>query len=166
VGRLRQTSPPAGRTGKQFCRHTFTRALRKRSRSVRTRLAGALQYRHDQGLPEGAMAVLIQKQVGRLFRSCFQPRSINQHDNAVVIERCREILRGCFRKEITPGPVSRFCLRRAISSKATELGAAGRFRTENRLGDLTTSINSAVAFLSPTPGGQYHGIHSGYQWSY
>jgi pyruvate,water dikinase len=130
---------------------------------------GAVQYRRDQGLPEDAMAVLIQKQVRGVFSGvAFSRDPINQHDNAVVIEALPGDATQIVSGKITPEQYrvllapSQF-----ISSKQSSWVLPEGLEIEiDSEGDIPPALIRQVAFLARHLESQYHGIPQDIEWSY
>lgn len=129
----------------------------------------AVQYRRERGLPEDAMAVLIQKQVRGVFSGvAFSRDPINQQDNAVVIEALPGDATQIVSGKVTPEQYRVFLAQRQfIQSQQSgwvlpddiELQIEGE-------GDVPPALIRQVAFLARHLESQYHGIPQDIEWSY
>ncbi|MFK0730982.1 MAG: glycerol-3-phosphate acyltransferase [Gloeotrichia echinulata GP01] len=117
----------------------------------------AVQYRRDRGLPEAAMAVIIQQQVQSVFSGvAFSRDPITQQGDAVIIEAL-------------PGGASQ-----VVSGKVTpEQYRAFVIETENYssiqlegVGQVPQALIKQVAYLSRRLEKRYHGIPQDIEWSY
>ncbi|MCM0591126.1 MAG: glycerol-3-phosphate acyltransferase [Gloeotrichia echinulata IR180] len=117
----------------------------------------AVQYRRDRGLPEAAMAVIIQQQVQSVFSGvAFSRDPITQQGDAVIIEAL-------------PGSASQ-----VVSGKVTpEQYRAFVIETENHssiqlegVGQVPQALIKQVAYLSRRLEKRYHGIPQDIEWSY
>ncbi|XZF61549.1 MAG: glycerol-3-phosphate acyltransferase [Gloeotrichia echinulata DVL01] len=117
----------------------------------------AVQYRRDRGLPEAAMAVIIQQQVQSVFSGvAFSRDPITQQGDAVIIEAL-------------PGSASQ-----VVSGKVTpEQYRAFVIETENYssiqlegVGQVPQALIKQVAYLSRRLEKRYHGIPQDIEWSY
>ena len=130
---------------------------------------GAALYRSERGLPESAMAVLIQKQVRGAFSGvAFSRDPLNQQDSTVVIEAlpgdATQIVSGKvtpeqYRVFLTETQLSQFQQSDWVLPKGLELEIEGE-------GDVPLALIRQVAFLTRHLERQYHGIPQDVEWSY
>jgi len=134
--------------------------------------SAAVQYRHERGLPEDAMALLIQKQVRGVFSGvAFSRDPINQHSCAVVIEALPGDATQVVSGQVTPEQYR-------VSVAETQFIASSLLRKppcvlpeEHELpvegeGDVPPALIRQVAFSARHLESQYHGIPQDIEWSY
>jgi pyruvate,water dikinase len=127
----------------------------------------AVEYRKQRGLPESAMAVLIQKQVQGVFSGvAFSRDPMTQQGDTVVIEA----LAGNASKVVS-GKVTPEQYRVIVSQTDLEhsqnwiLPADIALSTEGE-GDIPPRLIQQVAFLARHLEARYHGIPQDIEWSY
>ncbi len=128
----------------------------------------AVQYRKQRGLPEDAMAVLIQKQVEGVFSGvAFSRDPVIQQGNAVVIEalpgEAKQIVSG----QVTPEQYRVFLAEQvSVSEQSSWILPEGLKLEIEGEGDVPLRLIKQVAFLTRHLESQYHGIPQDIEWSY
>jgi len=128
----------------------------------------AVQYRKQRGLPEDAMAVLIQKQVEGVFSGvAFSRDPVIQQGNAVVIEalpgEAKQIVSG----QVTPEQYRVFLAEQvSVSEQSSWILPEGLKLEIEGEGDVPLRLIKQVAFLARHLESQYHGIPQDIEWSY
>lgn len=126
----------------------------------------AVQYRRQLGLPEDAMAVLIQKQVRGVFSGvAFSRDPIAQQGDAVIIEALPGDAAQVVSGQITPEEY------RVVVTLAdnVETQIASLQDTSVQIegsGDVPPTIIKQVALLARQLENRYHGIPQDIEWSY
>jgi len=131
----------------------------------------AVQYRHELGLPEDAMAVLIQTQVSGIFSGvAFSRDPINQQDGAVVIEALPGDATQVVSGKVTPEQYRVFVVETqfipSLSSKPSWVLPENHELPVQGEGDVPLALIRQVAFLARHLESQYHGIPQDIEWSY
>ena len=129
--------------------------------------SSAVQYRRDRGLPEDAMAVLIQKQIRGVFSGvAFSRDPITQLSGAVVIEALPGDASQVVSGQVTPEQYRVFFVETQLSLATSwvlpedlELEIEGE-------GNLPSALIKQVAFLARHLEARYHGIPQDIEWSY
>lgn len=127
----------------------------------------AIEYRKERGLPESAMAVLIQRQVQGVFSGvAFSRDPMTQQGNTVVIEA----LPGDANKVVS-GQVTPEQYRVTISQTDLEHSQNWILPEDIALsvegaGDIPPRLIQQVAFLARHLEARYHGIPQDIEWSY
>jgi len=124
----------------------------------------AVQYRRDRGLPEAAMAVLIQKQVRGVFSGvAFSRDPITQQGDAVVIEALPGSAQRVVSGQVTPEQyrviVNSDLPQDLEISNYTALAVEGE-------GDVPPHLLQQVAYLARHLENRFHGIPQDIEWSY
>ena len=128
----------------------------------------AVQYRQRSGLPEDAMAVLIQKQVPGVFSGvAFSRDPMSGQGNAVVIEALPGDATKVVSGQVTPEQYRVHHIETPLESEqpgwvipeGLELEVEGK-------GDVPPELICQVAFLARHLENQYHGIPQDIEWSY
>jgi pyruvate,water dikinase len=128
----------------------------------------AVQYRKQRGLPEDAMAVLIQKQVEGVFSGvAFSRDPVIQQGNAVVIEalpgEAKQIVSG----QVTPEQYRVFLAEQvSVSEKSSWILPEDLKLEIEGEGEVPLRLIKQVAFLARHLESQYHGIPQDIEWSY
>lgn len=127
----------------------------------------AIDYRKQRGLPEEAMAVLIQIQVQGVFSGvAFSRDPITQQSDAVVIEALPGDASKVVSGQVTPDQY------RVIVSQADLAQSSEWILPENMTltvegeGDIPPRLIQQVAFLARHLEAHYHGIPQDIEWSY
>jgi pyruvate,water dikinase len=127
----------------------------------------ALQYRQDRGLPEDAMAILIQEQVQGVFSGvAFSRDPMTRHGDAVVLEAL-------------PGPANKVVSgkvnpeRYRVNIRDTDLQPLSDWHLPNDLhldilgeGSIPTQLVQQVAYLTRHLEVRYHGVPQDLEWSF
>jgi len=128
---------------------------------------GAIEYRKARGLPEAAMAVLIQTQVQGVFSGvAFSRDPMTQQGDAVVIEALPGNASKVVSGQVTPEQY------RVIVSQADLEHSQNWVLPENITlnvegeGDIPPRLIQQVAFLARHLEARYHGIPQDIEWSY
>lgn len=117
----------------------------------------AVQYRRDRGLPEAAMAVLIQQQVQSVFSGvAFSRDPITQQGDAVVIEALPGSASQVVSGKITPEQYRAYVVE-SNNSSSIQLEGAGL---------VPQALIKQVAYLSRRLEKRYNGIPQDIEWSY
>ncbi|MBD2094752.1 glycerol-3-phosphate acyltransferase [Trichocoleus sp. FACHB-591] len=129
---------------------------------------GAIQYRRDRGLPEAAMAILVQQQIRGAFSGvAFSRDPIARQGEAVVIEalpgETQRIVSGQFTPEQYRVLVRESDLAQADSNWV--LPADLELPVEGT-GDLPPRLIQQVAFLARHLEARYHGLPQDIEWTY
>ncbi|MEB3179747.1 MAG: glycerol-3-phosphate acyltransferase [Nostocaceae cyanobacterium] len=124
----------------------------------------AVQYRRDRGLPDAAMAVLIQKQVRGVFSGvAFSRDPITQQGDAVVIEALPGSAQQVVSGQVTPEQyrviVNSDLPQDLQTSNYTSLAVEGE-------GDVPPHLLQQVAYLARHLENRFHGIPQDIEWSY
>ncbi|MES1025863.1 glycerol-3-phosphate acyltransferase [Gloeocapsa sp. BRSZ] len=127
----------------------------------------AIEYRKGRGLPEAAMAVLIQTQVQGVFSGvAFSRDPMTQQGDAVVIEALPGNASKVVSGQVTPEQY------RVIVSQADLEHSQNWVLPENIAlavegeGDIPPRLIQQVAFLARHLEARYHGIPQDIEWSY
>ena len=132
--------------------------------------SSAVQYRRDRGLPEDAMAVLIQKQIRGVFSGvAFSRDPITQLSGAVVIEALPGDASQVVSGKVTPEQYRVFFAetRLSVASFATSWVLPDDLELEiEGEGNLPSALIRQVAFLARHLEARYHGIPQDIEWSY
>lgn len=128
----------------------------------------AVQYRRERGLPEDAMAVLIQKQVRGVFSGvAFSRDPIIQQGDAVVIEALPGDADQVVSGQVTPEQYRSLIKTQFIqSSQLSWVLPEGLELEVEGHGDVPLALIRQVAFLARHLENQYHGIPQDIEWSY
>lgn len=129
--------------------------------------SAAVQYRRERGLPEDAMAVLIQKQVQGVFSGvAFSRDPITQQGDAVAIEalpgEANQIVSG----QVTPEQY------RVVVSLPVDIEAPHFTSLQDTAvqiegeGDIPPGLIKQVAVLARHLENRYHGVPQDIEWSY
>lgn len=129
----------------------------------------AAQYRQHRGLPEGAMAVLVQKQVQGTFSGvAFSRDPISRQGDAVVIEGLPGAATQVVSGQVTPEQYQ-------VLVRGADLPTGGsedwvmpdnlKLEVEGE-GDLPPRLIEQVAFLARHIESRYHGVPQDIEWSY
>lgn len=127
----------------------------------------AIQYRRDRGLPDAAMAVLIQQQVQGAFSGvAFSRDPIGRQGDVVVIEALPGNAARVVSGQVTPESYQ-------VVVPAAVLPAQDDWRLPQELtlevrgtGDVPPRLIQQVAFLARHLETHYHGIPQDIEWSY
>ncbi len=130
----------------------------------------AVQYRRTLGLPEDAMAVLIQTQVRGVFSGvAFSRDPINQFSPSVVIEALPGDATQVVSGQVTPEQYRVFFVETQlwVASEQTSwvLPEGLKLKVEGH-GNLPPVLIRQVAFLARHLESRYHGIPQDIEWSY
>jgi pyruvate,water dikinase len=135
----------------------------------------AIQYRRDRGLPEAAMAVLIQQQVQGSFSGvAFSRDPITRQGDAVVLEALPGNANRVVSGQVTPESY-RVCLSElsVYSGNAEESTESNSWVLPDEVslpvegeGDVPQRLIQQVAFLARHLEAYYHGIPQDIEWSY
>lgn len=123
----------------------------------------AVQYRHDQGLPDTSMVVLIQTQVNGVFSGVvFSRDPINRQGDAVVIEALPGGADRVVSGQVTP---------ESYQVRVLEVGESWILPDDVTLevegqGDVPPRLIQQVAYLARHLEARYHGIPQDVEWSY
>jgi pyruvate,water dikinase len=149
----------------------------------------ALQYRRDRGLPEAAMAVLIQKQVRGVFSGvAFSRDPMTQQGDAVVIEALPGLAQRVVSGQVTPEQYRVMVTKEAEEQGVGSRGAGSRGAGSSPLpsplppssvllpdvvelpiegeGDVPLRLLQQVAYLARHLENRFHGIPQDIEWSY
>ncbi|OUL32679.1 pyruvate phosphate dikinase PEP/pyruvate-binding protein [Nostoc sp. T09] len=117
----------------------------------------AVQYRRDRGLPDQAMAVLIQQQVQSVYSGvAFSRDPITQQGDAIVIEALPGSASQVVSGRITPEQYRAFVVETENFS-SVQLEGTGR---------VPQALIKQVALLTRRLEKRYHGIPQDIEWSY
>ncbi|MBD2201219.1 glycerol-3-phosphate acyltransferase [Calothrix sp. FACHB-1219] len=117
----------------------------------------AVQYRRDRGLPDQAMAVLIQQQVQSVYSGvAFSRDPITQQGDAIVIEALPGSASQVVSGRVTPEQYRAFVVETENFS-SVQLEGAGR---------VPQALIKQVALLARRLEKRYHGIPQDIEWSY
>ncbi len=117
----------------------------------------AVQYRRDRGLPDQAMAVLIQQQVQSVYSGvAFSRDPITQQGDAIVIEALPGSASQVVSGRITPEQYRAFVVETENFS-SVQLEGTGR---------IPQALIKQVALLTRRLEKRYHGIPQDIEWSY
>ncbi|MBD2353956.1 glycerol-3-phosphate acyltransferase [Tolypothrix sp. FACHB-123] len=119
--------------------------------------AMAVQYRRDRGLPDQAMAVLIQQQVQSVYSGvAFSRDPITQQGDAIVIEALPGSASQVVSGRVTPEQYRAFVVETENFS-SVQLEGTGR---------VPQALIKQVALLARRLEKRYHGIPQDIEWSY
>ncbi|OUL28462.1 glycerol-3-phosphate acyltransferase [Nostoc sp. 106C] len=117
----------------------------------------AVQYRRDRGLPDQAMAVLIQQQVQSVYSGvAFSRDPITQQGDAIVIEALPGSASQVVSGRVTPEQYRAFVVETENFS-SVQLEGTGR---------VPQALIKQVALLTRRLEKRYHGIPQDIEWSY
>ncbi|MBE9050958.1 glycerol-3-phosphate acyltransferase [Nostocales cyanobacterium LEGE 11386] len=117
----------------------------------------AVQYRRDRGLPDTAMAVLVQQQVQSVYSGvAFSRDPITQQGDAIVIEALPGSPTQVVSGKVTPEQYRAFVVE-------TENIASVQLEGE---GQVPPALIKQVAYLVRRLEKQYHGLPQDIEWSY
>ncbi|BAY60633.1 pyruvate phosphate dikinase PEP/pyruvate-binding protein [Calothrix brevissima NIES-22] len=117
----------------------------------------AVQYRRDRGLPDQAMAVLIQQQVQSVYSGvAFSRDPITQQGDAIVIEALPGSASQVVSGRVTPEQYRAFVVETENFS-SVQLEGSGR---------VPQALIKQVALLARRLEKRYHGIPQDIEWSY
>ncbi|MEB3336063.1 MAG: glycerol-3-phosphate acyltransferase [Leptolyngbyaceae bacterium] len=129
--------------------------------------AGAAQYRQDRGLPDDAMAVLVQAQITGVFSGvAFSRDPITRQGDRVVIEALPGGASRIVSGKITPEQYQ-------VSVRDSDIQQAQSWVLPDDLtlevdgeGEVPPRLIQQVAFLARHLESRYHGIPQDIEWSY
>lgn len=117
-------------------------------------------YRRERGLPEDAMAILIQKQVRGVFSGvAFSRDPIAGHGDAVVIEALPGDAKLVVSGEVTPEQY------RVVLTLADNIEDDTLVQIEGE-GDVPPALIKQVALLARNLENRFHGVPQDIEWSY
>jgi pyruvate,water dikinase len=117
-------------------------------------------YRRERGLPEDAMAILIQKQVRGVFSGvAFSRDPIAGHGDAVVIEALPGDAKQVVSGEVTP---EQYCV---VLTLADNVEDDTSVQIEGK-GDVPPALIKQVALLARNLENRFHGVPQDIEWSY
>ncbi|MBW4563080.1 MAG: glycerol-3-phosphate acyltransferase [Mojavia pulchra JT2-VF2] len=117
----------------------------------------AVQYRRDRGLPDQAMAVLVQQQVQSVYSGvAFSRDPITQQGDAIVIEALPGSASQVVSGRVTPEQYRAFVVD-TENFASVQLEGTGR---------VPQAIIKQVAYLARRLEKRYHGVPQDIEWSY
>jgi len=128
-------------------------------------LPRAVQYRQRQGIPDGGMAVLVQRQIQGVFSGvAFSRDPVARQGNAVIVEALPGAATRVVSGRFTPD-------RYRIALSDNELGDDWRLPDAQTLavegeGDVPNRLVQQVAYLARHLENQYHGIPQDIEWTF